>query len=262
LRRRAGVESWTQIEQFKPGTQSAVATPRGGRNGLDGAVHELEIQYAWGGQDTSVFALAEAIKDKSFELRRAPQRGEGRLIKRRLRRDQNLLRFYATSKPTPNSPVGMTRAPSYPGDPGRAAELDHRRRQPRSFFFWVMGGKKPEEYKGMPILQRSVGTTCSASCTRDRLSAINRAAYEVQRHPDFTTRTRGRDPAAEIGRQAPTEIPGAAARHLVQIRDVDRETSETHFRRARASPRRRRRCGRPRQRHFPGQVQEKKHTIP
>jgi sn-glycerol 3-phosphate transport system substrate-binding protein len=98
---------------------------------------------------------------------------------------------------------------------------------------WVMGGKKPEEYKGVA----KFFTFLSQTGLQEKLHEdtgylpITKAAYEAAKASGFYERNPGREiPVLQMTAKPPTENSrGLRLGNLVQIRDIIAEDLETAF---------------------------------
>ena len=154
--------SWTQIEQFNAWHNLPLATKA---NGLDGA--DTELKFNTPVMAKHIAALAEAIKDKSFDYGGRTNEAEGRFISGDCAVIQTSSGFYGNVKTNAKFAFGMTELP-LPRYCGCAAELDYRWRQPL--------GHGRQEARGIQghrqVLQLSVAHRCAAPEPRgDRLSA-------------------------------------------------------------------------------------------
>src|SRR3984893_15085449 len=135
----AGWISWTQIEQFSAWHNIPLATKA---NGLEGADAVLEIHNPVG--SNHVQKLAEAQKDKSFDYGGRTTQPEGKFLNGACRRNQSSSAAYGVFQAGVKFDFGLAELPYYPDVPGA----------PQNSIIggaslWVMGGKEPEEYKGV-----------------------------------------------------------------------------------------------------------------
>src|SRR6476659_8259967 len=131
--------SWTQIEQFSAWHNLPLATKA---NGLDGT--DTELKFNTPVMAKHIAALAEAIKEKSFDYGGRGNEAEGRFLSADCALIQTSSGFYGNVKTNAKFAFGMTELPYYPDIAGA----------PQNSIIggaslWVMAGKKPEEYKGV-----------------------------------------------------------------------------------------------------------------
>src|SRR5437762_2956030 len=131
--------TWTQLEQFSAWHNLPLATKA---NGLDGP--DTELKFNTPVMTKHIAALAEAIKDKSFDYGGRLNEAEGRFVSGDCAMIQTSSGFYGNVKTNAKFAFGMTQLPYYPDIEGA----------PQNSIIggaslWIMGGKKPEEYKGI-----------------------------------------------------------------------------------------------------------------
>src|SRR5947209_15395027 len=215
--------SWTQVEQFNSWHNLPLATKA---NGLDGP--ETELVFNTPIMAKHIAALAEAIKEKSFDYGGRGNEAEGRVLSRDWAMNQTSSGFYGNVAANAKFPFGMTELPYYPDIPGA----------PQNSIIggaslWVMGGKKPEEYKGIakffkylssPDLQREMHEVTG-------YLPITKAAYDATKASGFYDKNPGREiPILQLTGKPPTENSrGLRLGNLVQIRDVIAEDLEGVF---------------------------------
>ena len=215
--------SWTQIEQFSAWHNLPLATKA---NGLDGVDPELKFNTPI--MTKHIAALAEAIKDKSFDYGGRTNEAEGRFLSGDCAVIQTSSGFYGNVKTNAKFAFGMTELPFYPDIPDA----------PQNSIIggaslWVMGGKKPEDYKGIAKFFTFLSRT---EVQREMHEVtgylpITKAAYEATKASGFYEKNPGREiPILQLAGKPPTENSrGLRLGNLVQIRDVIAEDLEGVF---------------------------------
>jgi len=219
----AGWISWTQIEQFSAWHNIPLATKA---NGLEGADAVLEFNNPVA--SNHVQRLAEAQKDKSFDYGGRTTEPEGKFLNGECGMIQTSSAAYGIFKAGAKFDFGLAELPYYPDVPGA----------PQNSIIggaslWVMGGKKPEEYKGVA----KFFTFLSQTGLQQRLHEetgylpITKAAYEATKASGFYEKNPGREiPVLQMIAKPPTENSrGLRLGNLVQIRDIIAEDLETVF---------------------------------
>jgi sn-glycerol 3-phosphate transport system substrate-binding protein len=219
----AGWISWTQIEQFSAWHNIPLATKA---NGLEGADAILEFNNPVA--SNHVQKLAEAQKDKSFDYGGRTTEPEGKFLNGECGMIQTSSAAYGIFKAGAKFDFGLAELPYYPDVPGA----------PQNSIIggaslWVMGGKKPEEYKGVA----KFFTFLSQTGLQQRLHEetgylpITKAAYEATKASGFYEKNPGREiSVVQMTAKPPTENSrGLRLGNLVQIRDIIAEDLETVF---------------------------------
>jgi sn-glycerol 3-phosphate transport system substrate-binding protein len=219
----AGWISWTQIEQFSAWHNIPLASKG---NGLEGADAVLEFNNPVA--SNHVQKLAEAQKDKSFDYGGRTTEPEGKFLNGECGMIQTSSAAYGIFKAGAKFDFGLAELPYYPDVPGA----------PQNSIIggaslWVMGGKKPEEYKGVA----KFFTFLSQTGLQQRLHEetgylpITKAAYEATKASGFYEKNPGREiPVLQMTAKPPTENSrGLRLGNLVQIRDIIAEDLETVF---------------------------------
>lgn len=215
--------SWIQIENFSAWHNLSLATKA---NGLDGP--DAVLQFNNPTVVRHIANLAEAQKDKSFDYGGRTTEPEAKFISGDCGMIQNSSGFFGAVKAGVKFPFGMTQLPYYPDVQGA----------PQNSIIggaslWVMGGKKPEEYKGVakffkylssPDLQRRLHEVTG-------YLPITKAAFEATKASGFYEKNPGREvPILQLTNKPPTENSrGLRLGNLVQIRDVIAEDLEKTF---------------------------------
>jgi sn-glycerol 3-phosphate transport system substrate-binding protein len=219
----AGWISWTQIEQFSAWHNIPLATKA---NGLEGADAILEFNNPVA--SNHVQKLAEAQKDKSFDYGGRTTEPEGKFLNGECGMIQTSSAAYGIFKAGAKFDFGLAELPYYPDVPGA----------PQNSIIggaslWVMGSKKPDEYKGVA----KFFTFLSQTGLQQRLHEetgylpITKAAYEATKASGFYEKNPGREiPVLQMTAKPPTENSrGLRLGNLVQIRDIIAEDLETVF---------------------------------
>ena len=215
--------SWVQIENFSAWHNLPLATKA---NGLEGPDTVLEFNNPT--VVRHIANLAAAQKDKSFDYGGRTTEPEAKFISGDCGMIQNSIGFYGAVKAGVKFPWGVTELPYYPDVTGA----------PQNSIIggaslWVMGGKKPEQYKGVAkffayLLRADVQEAWHEATG---YLPITKAAYEATKKSGFYERT----PGMEVGiiqmtAKPPTENSrGLRLGNLVQIRDVIAEDLEAAF---------------------------------
>jgi sn-glycerol 3-phosphate transport system substrate-binding protein len=180
------------------------------------------------GEVVDEMALAEAIKEKSIDYGGRGNEAEGRFLSGDCAVIQTSSGFYGNVKANAKFAFGMTELPYYPDVQGA----------PQNSIIggaslWVMGGKKPEEYKGVAKFFSFLSQT---PLQRDLHEVtgylpITKAAYEATKQSGFYEKNPGREiPVLELTNKEPTENSrGLRFGNLVQIRDAWAEELEGAF---------------------------------
>jgi sn-glycerol 3-phosphate transport system substrate-binding protein len=215
--------SWTQVEQFSAWHNMPLATKA---NGLDGP--EAELKFNTPVLTKHVAALAEAIKDKSIDYGGRGSEAEGRFLSGDCAMIQTSSGFYGNVKTNAKFAFGMTELPYYPDIQGA----------PQNSIIggaslWVMGGKKPEEYKGIAKFFTYLSRT-EVQREMHEITGylpITKAAYRATKESGFYEKNPGREiPILQLTGKPPTENSrGLRLGNLVQIRDAIAEDLESVF---------------------------------
>jgi sn-glycerol 3-phosphate transport system substrate-binding protein len=219
----AGWVSWTQIEQFSAWHNIPLATKA---NGLEGADAVLEFNNPV--VANHVQKLADAQQDKSFDYGGRTTEPEGKFLNGECGMIQTSSAAYGIFKAGAKFDFGLAELPYYPNVAGA----------PQNSIIggaslWVMGGKKPEEYKGVA----KFFTFLSQTDLQQRLHEetgylpITKAAYEATKASGFYEKNPSREiPVLQMTAKAPTaNSRGLRLGNLVQIRDIIAEDFEAIF---------------------------------
>jgi len=215
--------SWTQIENFSAWHNLPLATKA---NGLEGPEAVLEFNNPTVARH--VANLVEAQKDKSFDYGGRTTEPEGKFISGDCGMIQNSIGFYGAVKAGAKFPFGVTELPYYPDIKGA----------PQNSIIggaslWVMGGKKPEEYKGVAKFFTYLSGTDVQRAWHEATGylPITKAAYQATKESGFYDKNPGTEVAIiQMTAKPPTENSrGLRLGNLVQIRDVIAEDLEAAF---------------------------------
>ena len=215
--------SWIQIENFSAWHNIPIGTKQ---NGLGGADAELTINNPT--VVRHIANLAEAQKDKSFDYGGRTTEPEGKFISGDCGMIQNSIGFLGAVKAANKFPFGVTELPYYPDVKGA----------PQNSIIggaslWVMGGKKPEEYKGVAKFFTYLSDTKVQKAWHEATGylPITKAAYEATKASGFYDKNPGAEVAIkQMTGKPPTENSrGLRFGNLVQIRDVIAEDLEGAF---------------------------------
>jgi sn-glycerol 3-phosphate transport system substrate-binding protein len=215
--------SWTQIEQFSAWHNIPLATRA---NGLEGGDAVLEINNPVLAKHIQNLAAAE--KDKNFDYGGRTSEPEGKFLNGECAMIQTSSAAFGIFKSGAKFDFGMAELPYYPDVPGA----------PQNSIIggaslWVMGGKKPEEYKGVAKFFTFLSQTALQQKLHEDTGylPITKAAYEATKASGFYEKNPGREiPVLQMTAKLPTENSrGLRLGNLVQIRDIIAEDLETVF---------------------------------
>jgi sn-glycerol 3-phosphate transport system substrate-binding protein len=215
--------SWTQIEQFSAWHNIPLATKA---NGLEGADAELEFNNPIVAKH--IRNLAEAQKDKSFDYGGRTSEPEGKFLNGECGMIQTSSAAFGLFKAGAKFDFGMAELPYYPDVKGA----------PQNSIIggaslWVLGGKKPEEYKGVAKFFTFLSQTDLQEKLHEETGylPITKAAYAATKASGFYDKNPGREiPVLQMTAKPPTaNSRGLRLGNLVQIRDIIAEDLETAF---------------------------------
>jgi sn-glycerol 3-phosphate transport system substrate-binding protein len=215
--------SWTQIEQFSAWHNIPLASRA---NGLEGADTELKFNNPVLTQH--IQNLAEAQKDKSFDYGGRTNEPEGKFLDGECGMIQTSSAAFGIFKAGAKFDFGMAELPYYPAVAGA----------PQNSIIggaslWVMGGKKPEEYKGVAKFFTFLSQTPLQQELHEVTGylPITKAAYAATKASGFYEKNPGREiPVIQMTAKPPTENSrGLRLGNLVQIRDIIAEDLESAF---------------------------------
>jgi sn-glycerol 3-phosphate transport system substrate-binding protein len=215
--------SWTQIENFSAWHNLPLATKA---NGLEGPDAVLEFNNPT--VVRHIANLAAAQKDKSFDYGGRTTEPEAKFISGDCGMIQNSIGFYGAVSKGAKFDFGVTELPYYPDVTGA----------PQNSIIggaslWVMGGKKPAEYKGVAKFFSYLSRTDVQETWHEATGylPITKAAYEATKKSGFYDKNPGTEIAIiQMTAKPPTENSrGLRLGNLVQIRDVIAEDLEAAF---------------------------------
>jgi sn-glycerol 3-phosphate transport system substrate-binding protein len=215
--------SWTQIEQFSAWHNIPLATRA---NGLEGADAELKFNNPLVAKH--IGNLAAAQKDKSFDYGGRTSEPEAKFLNGECAMIQTSSAAFGLFKTGAKFDFGMAELPYYPDVKGA----------PQNSIIggaslWVMGGKKPEEYKGVAKFFTFLSQTALQQQLHEVTGylPITKAAYAATKESGFYEKNPGREiPVLQMTAKPPTENSrGLRLGNLVQIRDIIAEDLEAAF---------------------------------
>jgi sn-glycerol 3-phosphate transport system substrate-binding protein len=215
--------SWTQIENLSAWHNIALATKA---NGLEGPDAVLEFNNPTVARH--IANLVEAQKDKSFDYGGRTTEPEAKFISGDCGMIQNSAGFYGVVKSSAKFPFGVTELPYYPDVKGAPQNTIIG-----GASLWVMGGKKPEQYKGVARFFTYLSGTPVQQAWHEATGylPITKAAYEATKASGYYEKNPGTEVAIiQMTARPPTENSrGLRLGNLVQIRDVIAEDLEAAF---------------------------------
>src|SRR6267154_354474 len=212
--------SWTQIENFSAWHNTPLASRA---NGLEGPDAVLEINNPTAVRHVANLTAAQG--DKSFDYGGRTTEPEGKFISGECGMIQNSSGFYGNVRTNAKFAFGVTELPYYPDVAGA----------PQNSIIggaslWVMGGKKPEEYKGIAKFFTFLSDTDRQAKLHQESGylPINKAAYEATKASGFYDKNPGREiPLKELTNKESTENSrGLRFGNMVQMRDIWAEEIE------------------------------------
>jgi sn-glycerol 3-phosphate transport system substrate-binding protein len=215
--------SWTQIEQFSAWHNIPLANRA---NGLEGPDAELEFSNPILAHHTG--NLAEAQRDKAFDYGGRTSEAEGKFLNGECGMIQTSSAAFGIFKAGAKFDFGMGELPYYPDVAGA----------PQNSIIggaslWVIGGKKPEEYKGVARFFTFLSQTPLQQELHEVTGylPITEAAYAATKASGFYEKNPGREiPVIQMTAKPPTENSrGLRLGNLVQIRDIIAEDLEAAF---------------------------------
>jgi len=215
--------SWVQIENFSAWHNLPLATKA---NGLDGPDAVLEFNNPT--VVRHIANLAEAEKDKSFDYGGRTTEPDNKFISGECGIIFDSTGSFGLFKSGAKFPFGMAELPYYPDVSGA----------PQNSIIggaslWVMGGKKPEEYKGVAKFFKYLSSPDLQEWLHEKTGylPITKTAYEQTKASGFYEKNPGRDVGViQLTAKPPTENSrGLRLGNLVQIRDVIAEDMESAF---------------------------------
>ncbi len=215
--------TWTLLEQFSAWHNVPLATRANGMEGFD-----TELKFNTPLHVRMIQTLADLQKDKTFDYSGRTNTGEGRFTSGECPIFLTSSAFYGNVKANAKFDFAMVPLPYWPDAQGA----------PQNSIIggaslWVMGGKKPEEYKGVAKFFTFLSDTDRQVWlhTETGYLPITKAAYEKTRASGFYEKNPGRDtPLVQMTSKPPTENSrGLRLGNMVQMRDVWAEELEAAF---------------------------------
>jgi sn-glycerol 3-phosphate transport system substrate-binding protein len=212
--------TWANIEQLAAWHNVPLSTKA---NGLDGFDTELKFNSAL--HVKHLTNLVELQKDKTFDYAGRTNAGEGRFTSGECPIFLTSSAFYGNVKANAKFEFAAAPMPYYPDVAGA----------PQNSIIggaslWVMGGKKPDEYKGVAKFFTFLSDTDRQMKLHIESGylPITNAAYEKTRASGFYDKNPGRDtPLVSLANKAPTENSrGLRLGNMVQMRDMWAEEIE------------------------------------
>lgn len=215
--------TWLNIEQFNAWHNQPLGTKSNGMDGFDTVLNfnnPLQIKH--------IENLAQLQKDKTYDYSGRTNTGEGRFTSGECPIFLTSSAFFGTVKANAKFDFAAAPMPYYPEAQGA----------PQNSIIggaslWVMGGKKPDEYKGVAKFftflsdtDRQVGLHIASGYL-----PITKAAYEKVKGQGFYKDNPDREtPLIELTNKPPTaNSRGLRFGNLVQIRDMWSEELEAAF---------------------------------
>ncbi|MBV9829570.1 MAG: sn-glycerol-3-phosphate ABC transporter substrate-binding protein UgpB [Alphaproteobacteria bacterium] len=215
--------SWTQIENFSAWHNIPLATKV---NGLDGPDAVLEFNNPLVVKHITNLAAAE--KDRSFDYGGRTTEPDNKFLSGECGMTQNSSAAYGVLQKNAKFQFGVTELPYYPDVQGA----------PQNSIIggaslWVMGGKKPEQYKGIAKFFSYLSRTDVQEKWHEATGylPITKAAYQATKASGYYDKNPGSEVAiTQMTGKPPTENSrGLRLGNLVQIRDVIAEDLEAAF---------------------------------
>jgi len=215
--------SWVQVENFSAWHNIPLATKA---NGLDGPDAVLEFNNPT--VTRHIANLAEAEKDKSFDYGGRTTEPEPKFISGDCGMIMDSSAAYGMFKSSAKFDWGVAQLPYYPDVAGA----------PQNSIIggaslWVMGGKKPDQYKGIARFFTYLSGVPVQEAWHEQTGylPITKAAYEATKASGFYDKNPGTEVAIlQMTAKPPTENSrGLRFGNMVKIRDVIAEDLEAAF---------------------------------
>jgi sn-glycerol 3-phosphate transport system substrate-binding protein len=212
--------TWTQLEQFSAWHNVPLATKANGMAGTD-----TQFVFNTPLLEKHIATLAELQKDKSWDYGGRLNEAEGRFLSGDCPLIQTSSGFYGNLATNAKFAWGMAQLPYYPDVKGA----------PQNSIIggaslWVMGGKKPEEYKAVAKFFTFLSQTpLQMELHKDTgYLPITKAAYQALKDSGFYKENPQREiPLRQLAGKEPTENSrGLRLGNMVQLRDVWAEEIE------------------------------------
>ncbi len=212
--------SWANIEQFSAWHNLPIGTKANGLEGFD-----TELKFNSPAHVKHLTNLVELQKDKTYDYSGRGNAGEGRFTAGECPIFLTSSGFYGNVKGNAKFDWAAAPMPYYPDIPGA----------PQNSIIggaslWVMGGKKPDEYKGIARFFSFLSDTGRQARLHQESGylPITRAAYEATKASGFYEKNPSLQVALlELTNKEPTENSrGLRFGNMVQLRDVFAEEIE------------------------------------
>jgi sn-glycerol 3-phosphate transport system substrate-binding protein len=215
--------SWAQIENFSAWHNLPIGTEDNGLGGTD-----TVLKFNNPTVERHIANLADAEKDKSFDYGGRTTEPEPKFISGDCAMIQDSSAAYGMFKSSAKFDWGVTKLPYYPDVAGA----------PQNSIIggaslWVMGGKKPDEYKGIAKFFTYLSSVPVQEKWHEDTGylPITKAAYEKTKADGFYDKNPGTEIAIlQMTGKPPTDnSKGLRFGNMVQIRDVIAEDLEGAF---------------------------------
>ena len=212
--------TWVNLEQLSAWHNVPLATKA---NGLDGFDTELKFNSPL--HVRHLQNLVDLQKDKTYDYSGRTNTGEGRFSSGECPIFLTSSAFYANARANAKFDFAAAPMPYYPDVQGA----------PQNSIIggaslWVMGGRKPDEYKGVAKFFAFLSDTDRQARIHQQSGylPITRAAYEKTKASGFYDKTPSLEvPLLELTNKEPTENSrGLRLGNMVQLRDVWAEEIE------------------------------------
>ena len=212
--------TWAMLEQFSAWHNIPLATKANGLDGLD-----TQLKFNSPLHVRHLETLVNLQKDKTFDYSGRDFRGSGRFTSRECPIFLNSSAFYGDVRANAKFDFTAAPMPYYP---------DVKDAPQNSIIggasLWVMGGKKPEEYKGVAKFFTFLSDTDRQVRLHQETGylPITKAAYETTKASGFYDKNPILEvPLQELSNKEPTEHSrGLRLGNMVQLRDVWAEEIE------------------------------------
>ena len=213
--------TWLNVEQLSAWHNVPLATKANGMDGFD-----TELKFNDPLHVKHLQSLVELQKDKTYDYSGRTNTGEGRFTSGECPIFMTSSAFFALVKANAKFDFGNAPMPYYPDQPGA----------PQNSIIggaslWVMGGKKPAEYKGVAKFFTFLSDTDRQAGlhTKSGYLPITKAAYaKVKASGFYIDAPYLETPLIELTNQEPTDNSrGLRLGNMVQMRDMWSEEIES-----------------------------------
>src|SRR3954470_8343909 len=214
-----GWQGWTQLESFSTWHNTLLATKRNGLDGMDArlvANSPLHVRH--------IENLANMAKTGLFIYKGRNNIPEATFVSGECAMITTSAGFYGNVAKNAKFKFAVSTLPYYPDVPGAPQNTVIG-----GASLWVMGGKKPEEYKGVAAFfdYLSNPEIQSASHKRTGYLPITTAAYKLTEQSGFYKENPGTDTAVnQMIRKTTDKSRGIRLGNYVQIRTIEDEELE------------------------------------